>query len=241
MAVGGDWEREAENWVRWARTPMHDSYWYYRDSFFEKIVPPPGGRTIEVGCGEGRVSRDLRSRGHRVVAVDSSPTLLRCAREADPDGTYLIGDARALPFADASFDLAVAYNSLMDVDGMPDAVRESARVLVPGGYLCICVTHPLNDAGRFEGREPEAPFVIRGSYLGRRKFDERFERGGLEITFHGWCYPLEDYAIALEGAGFAIERLREPGANEETVAAGGPSELRWRRVPLFLRILARKR
>ena len=49
MGAGGDWEREAENWVRWARTPMHDSYWYYRDAFFEKIVPPAGRRTIDVG------------------------------------------------------------------------------------------------------------------------------------------------------------------------------------------------
>jgi SAM-dependent methyltransferase len=176
-----------------------------------------------------------------VVGVDASPTLLRYAREADAGGSYLIGDARALPFADGSFDIAVAYNSLMDVDGMPQAVRESARLLVPGGYLCICVTHPLNDAGRFEGKEPDAPFVIRDSYLAKRKFDEAFERDGLAITFHGWCYPLEDYTIALEEAGFTIERLREPRASDEALAAGGPSELRWRRVPLFLHILARKR
>jgi hypothetical protein len=36
-----DWEAEAENWIRWARTPGHDSHWYCRDAFFEEILPPP--------------------------------------------------------------------------------------------------------------------------------------------------------------------------------------------------------
>src|ERR1700733_13937536 len=54
-----DWDREAENWVRWARTPGYDAYWRYRDAFFEQMVPAPGRRTVEIGCGEGRVARDL--------------------------------------------------------------------------------------------------------------------------------------------------------------------------------------
>jgi ubiquinone/menaquinone biosynthesis C-methylase UbiE len=42
---------------------------------------------------------------------------------------------------DASADLVVAYNSLMDVDDMPTTVREAARILRPGGRLRVCVTH----------------------------------------------------------------------------------------------------
>jgi SAM-dependent methyltransferase len=72
------WEDQAENWLAWARTPGHDAYWYYRDALFP-LLPPPGRRTLEIGCGEGRVVRDLVARGHRVVGVDSSPTLLRHA------------------------------------------------------------------------------------------------------------------------------------------------------------------
>jgi SAM-dependent methyltransferase len=235
-----DWEAEAENWIRWARAPQHDSYWYYRDSFFDEIVPPPGRSTLETGCGEGRVARDLRDRGHRVVGIDTSPTLLRHARDADPTGRYVRGDAMRLPFADERFDLVVAYNSLMDVDDMPAAVQEASRVLEPGGRLCVSITHPVADAGTFAGHEPEASFVIAGSYLGRRRFEGTFERDGLTITFRGWCYPLEDYARALEEAGFLVERIREPAAGEKAMATFGPAEHRWRRVPLFLQILARK-
>ena len=164
---------------------------------------------------------------------------MRLAREADPDGEYAVGDAAALPFADGAFDLVVAFNSLMDVDDMPGAVREAGRVLEPGGRFCVCVTHPLSDAGRFESREPDAPFVVAGSYFGRRRFEGTFARGGLEITFRGWCYPLEDYARAFESAGFLVEALREPPVPAEEVRRD-PAEERRRRVPNFLYLRALK-
>jgi ubiquinone/menaquinone biosynthesis C-methylase UbiE len=107
------WEQQAEQWLRWARTPGHDAYWSYSPSFFDTILPRPGRRTLEIGCGEGRVARDLARRGHTVVALDTSPTLVRSAKAADPAGRYVLADAASLPFHDASFDLVVAYNSLM--------------------------------------------------------------------------------------------------------------------------------
>src|SRR6266536_2846545 len=67
----------------------------------DAMVPQPGRRTLEVGCGEGRVARDLRRRGHQVIALDRSRTLVRYAQAADPDGRYLVADAAALPFPDA--------------------------------------------------------------------------------------------------------------------------------------------
>ena len=209
MTLHVGWEREAHDWIAWARTPGHDAYWYYRDAFLE-LVPPPGRAALEVGCGEGRVCRDLARRGHAVTGLDASPTLLAAAREADPTGTYLVADAAALPFADASFDLVVAYNSLMDVEDMPRTLAEAARVLERRGRLCVCVTHPLSDAGTFESDDPAAPFVIRGSYLARRRCEAAFERDGLAFTFRGWCYPLEAYARALEDADLLIETMREP-------------------------------
>jgi hypothetical protein len=47
-----DWDQEADNWTRWARTPGHDAYWQYRDDFFDQIVPRPGRCTVEMGCRE---------------------------------------------------------------------------------------------------------------------------------------------------------------------------------------------
>jgi SAM-dependent methyltransferase len=178
------------------------------------------------------VARDLSERGHRVTGIDSAPTLVAAAHEADPSGAYVLADAAALPFEDSAFDLVVAYNSLMDIDDMPGAVAEAGRVLEPGGRFCICVTHPFFDAGGWESRDPDARFVVEGSYLGKRRFEGTFERDGLTITFYGWCYALGDYARALEDAGFVIERMREPTNTLE--------DPRHDRMPLFLHVRALK-
>lgn len=225
------WERQASNWVAWARTPDFDAYWQYSPTFFD-LVPKPERLTLEVGCGEGRVTRDLARRGHRVVAVDATEKLIRLARDAAPDNHYLRCDAAALPFPDRSFDLAVFYNSLMDIDDMEGAVRESARVLRSGGAMCACVTHPIADAGRFESREPDARFVVEGTYLGPRRWLQiPIERDGLHMDFAGWAYPLEGYFGTLERAGFLVEAVREPRVADSVTDA---SEMRWRRIPLFL-------
>ena len=227
------WEVSAPGFIAWARAPDHDTYWRGHRDLFLELVPPPGRLTLDIGCGEGRLARDLAALGHRVVGIDGSPTMVEHARAADPSIEVHLADAAALPLADASADLAVAFMSLRDIDDAAGAIREAARVLEPGGRLCACITHPLADAGRWESREPDAAFVVEGSYFGRRRFEGTFMRDGLEITFRGWCYPLEEYARALEDAGFLVEALREPPA-PESEARADPSAERWRRVPNFL-------
>jgi SAM-dependent methyltransferase len=204
------WERQAERWAAWAREPDFDAYWHWSGPPFFELLPAPGRRTLELGCGEGRVTRDLKARGYEVIAVDAAPTLVRLAREADRAGEYRVADAAKLPFGGGSFDLVVAFNSLMDIDDMPGAVEEAARVLEPGGRFCVCITHPMRDAGRFLSNTRDARFVIEGSYFGKRRFELCVTRGNLHVDFRGWAYPLEDYMRAFEHAGFLIQSLREP-------------------------------
>jgi SAM-dependent methyltransferase len=208
MSVSDHWEREAERWSAWARKHGHDSYWFESGPPFFELLPAPGRHTLDLGCGEGRVARDLKARGYTATGVDASQTMIRLAREADPEGEYVLADAAALPFDDGSFDLVIAFNSLMDIDDMPGAVAEASRVLEPDGNFCICITHPTRDAGTYETRER---FVIDGTpYLERRPFEFEVERDGLEIHFRSWAYPLETYMCALEDAGLLVEALREP-------------------------------
>jgi ubiquinone/menaquinone biosynthesis C-methylase UbiE len=150
------WEREALNWAAWTRGPTADAYADYGPLFME-FLPPPGRRALEIGCGEGRVTRDLRAHGYAITGLDVSPTLVRLASQADPGTEYRAADAAGLPFPDAAFDLVVAYNSLMDVDDLVAVLREAARVLLPGGVFAACVTHPIVNAGTFVAPTPEAP------------------------------------------------------------------------------------
>jgi SAM-dependent methyltransferase len=232
MELGDFWERQAEAWVRWAREPGHDSYWLFPRDRFLDLLPPPGRLTVDVGCGEGRLSRHLKGLGHTVLAVDRSPTMVRHAREADPDLDVREADAVALPLQDGTADLVVSFMSLMNTDDLEGAVREAARVLRPDGRYCIAIVHPLNSAGSFVSREPDALFVIEGSYFERTQKELPVEREGLEMTFLDAHRPLEDYFRALEGAGFVVERLRE------VTDDGDPRDSRWQRLPLFLHIRA---
>lgn len=228
------WEAEAGNWLAWARQPGHDSYWrFHRDAFLAGLPLPPG-MVLDVGCGEGRLARDLRSLGYEVIGVDGSATLVAAAREADPEGDYRVVDAAHLPFPDASFDLVAAFMSPQDLDDLDGAMREAARVLVPDGRLRAALVHPINSAGAFASREPDAVFEVRGSYFDEQRYADTIERDGLTMTFTSVHRPLERVARAILAAGLLIDHVAEVPELSE------PAGHRWRRVPLFLHLGAVK-
>jgi SAM-dependent methyltransferase len=230
------WDEAADAWVRWARAPGHDSYWRFHRALFLPIVPPPGVRTLDLGCGEGRVARDLAALGHRVVAVDGSPRMIAAAREAAPALDYHVADAASLPLPAGSVDLVVAFMSLQDVDDLTAAVRECARVLTAGGRLCLAIVHPLNSAGSFAGDDPDSPFVVEESYLDERRIRDDLVRDDLAMTFQSEHRPLQRYVDELAEAGFVVELLREHGMPAWSIDTSRRE--RWRRIPLFLHLRA---
>lgn len=236
LDLRAEWRRNAEAWVAWAREPDHDSYWLFHREQFLDLLPPAGRRTLDLGCGEGRVTRDLRARGHRVVGVDVSAELVTAAAEATVDAHLVVADAAELPLGDATFDLVVAFMTFQDVDDVEAAVSEAARLLEPGGRMCLAIVHPMNSSGRFTSRAADSPFVIAGSYLDRSYYVDEVERDGLAMRFASVHRPLADYVSALSRAGFLIEDLREPAVPVH--ASDTPSAHRWRRLPLFLHLRA---
>lgn len=185
------------------------------------------------------MSRDLAARGHAIVAVDQSPTLVGAARDADPSMDVRRADASALPLDDSCADLVIAFMSLQDMDDLAGAIREIARVLTPDGRFCAAVVHPLNSAGKFEHREAEARFVIAGDYLSPFRYADTVERDGRSMTFHSVHHPLEAYFTALENAGLVVEALREPAVPDDGLT--DEASRRWQRLPLFLHLRARRR
>jgi SAM-dependent methyltransferase len=193
------WEREATRWAQLVRAGGNGS-----DSILEtfaSLLPPAGRATLDLACGEGRLSRWLAAEGHHVVGIDSSPTMIRLASEADPDGDYRVADAAELPLDIGSVDLVVAYMCLQDLDDPAAALLEAARVLMPDGRLCLAIIHPFWSAGEVD--EEGDRFLVRGSY-----FDTIAHiRPVLQVpSVHR---PLEAYFRALEVAGLMVETLRE--------------------------------
>ena len=102
------WEEGASAFVAWARKPGHDSYWLFHRDLFRELLPPPGQRTLDLGCGEGRLSRELKALGHDVAGVDASPTMLAAARAArilEPGGRHCVAIVHPLNSA-GSFESA---------------------------------------------------------------------------------------------------------------------------------------
>jgi 2-polyprenyl-6-hydroxyphenyl methylase / 3-demethylubiquinone-9 3-methyltransferase len=95
---------------------------------------PRPARVLDLGCGAGLLANYLAERGHAVTGLDATAENLEIAR-ARGTATYLLGDALALPFADASFDVVCAMDLLEHVDQPERLIAEAARVLAPGGTL----------------------------------------------------------------------------------------------------------
>jgi ubiquinone/menaquinone biosynthesis C-methylase UbiE len=110
-----------------------------------------GREVLDVGCGEGWLVRRLAEHGAaRVVGADPLEVALARARAQDPDGSYVVAGAQALPFEDASFDATVMFNSLhhVPVEHMDAGLSEVARVLRPDGRLYV--QEPLAEGPFFE-------------------------------------------------------------------------------------------
>ena len=130
------WSQVAEEWLAWARKPNHDAFWAYRASL-ATFIGRGNGRALDVGCGEGRISRELTACGFEVTAVDPVSQFVGAAIEAQSARNYAVASATELPFENAQFDLVVAYNVLMDVDDVPSALKEFRRVIRPAGQFII--------------------------------------------------------------------------------------------------------
>jgi len=231
------WDRQGPLWTTWARTPGHDSFTHFHGERFFELLPPPGRLTVDLGAGEGRVARALRPRGYDIVEVEGSQFLARANAELT-NGRVVYADVAHLPLRTGAADLAIAFMSLQDVDDMPGAVKEAARLLEPGGHLVMAIVHPFNSAGAFAKAQPgeterDRRFVVDGSYFTERRYADDIERNGLSMRFESEHRPIELYARALEDAGFAIEALREVGEPDPTD--------KWFRMPLFLDLRAVRR
>jgi SAM-dependent methyltransferase len=124
-----------------------------RELAFEAVREVEPRRVLEVGGGPGELAARVRNElGAEVVMLDVAPRMVQLARGKGVDA--VVGDVQELPFADESFDCAIAAWMLYHVPDIDRGLSELARVLRPGGRL-VAVTnaeHHLADLRQIAGR-----------------------------------------------------------------------------------------
>lgn len=120
--------------------------WHY----YTALLPAPaeGARVLDLACGSGLYTLAWAERGARVTGIDFDLGLLEASRERvrrvaprAPAPSWTGGDAARLPFRSDQFDLVFCNSLLEHVPGWEAVVRESARVLRPGGVFVVYTTN----------------------------------------------------------------------------------------------------
>lgn len=126
----------------------------WKDAMMDWLAPRPGQRLLDVAGGTGDVAfRFLkRAAGTTAVVCDlTEPMLIEGRKRAEAEQQsdrldWVIGDAMALPFPDASFDVYTISFGIRNVTRIADALTEAYRVLRPGGRLMVLeFSHIPND------------------------------------------------------------------------------------------------
>lgn len=242
------WEAIADGWAERVRTGSDASRVYILDDAHLAMVGDVAGlRALDAGCGEGRFARMLAELGAKVTGIDFSPRMIELAVEEErraPLGiTYAEADMADLSsLADESFDLAVAYVSVVDVKRYEEAIAGVSRVLVPGGRFVFSLVHPCFSPPVF-GWEPRKPGTIPLRDKDRlfRKVDRYFPEG--EVRFRMWPTapaetinyhrPISQYAHACRAAGLFIRDILEPTPDPEVAERNDWLKSEFR-VPTFI-------
>lgn len=172
-----------------------------------------GQAVIDVACGTGVVARAVAARlagSGRTVGVDINEGMLAVARRICPEVEWHHGDALDLPFAAASFDVALCQASLMYFPDRVKALEEMARVVGPAGTVAVQVWGSLDSQ---PGYRPFAEIAAR--HAGGEAVDligSYFSLGDLDLA----CGLLEQAGLRLSGTRTRLGAVRF-GSIEEFV------------------------
>ena len=215
VPVGG-WAADTADW--WQREFTDGVDPEYTEQIIPIIVSELAGvgRVLDIGTGEGQVARSLRDDGAEVFGVDPISAMVHEAAQRAPDMAVTQAGAAALPFADGSFDAALACLVFEHIDDVDGAIADVARVLRPGGTFLFLLNHPLlqtPDSGWIDDQivEPPEQYWRIGPYLVEQATVEEVQKDVFIRFIHR---PLSRYINALAANGLMLTQMIEPAPPE---------------------------
>lgn len=199
------WDSNARAWTQAIREGLVASRRVTDTAIVAAVLGHAPRRVLDLGCGEGWLSRELTTRNIAVVGVDACAALVESAQEQG-GGDFHVLDYATLASAQrvdlptafhSDFDIVVANFSLLDED-IGALLRRATEWLAPGGRLLIQTLHPWAALGDEK-------------YLsGWRREDFQTFGDGFTASMPWYYRPLGDWLTLLASAGLSLERLEEP-------------------------------
>ncbi|MDH3753485.1 MAG: class I SAM-dependent methyltransferase [Acidimicrobiia bacterium] len=234
------WERHADWWQREFTDGADPEY-------VEQLLPLAAAlaagaeRVLDLGTGEGQMARMLQADGAQVVGIDVAASQIDEAVRRGGGVTYLRSSVAGLPFAAASFDLAIACLVFEHIDDLDESLAEVARVVEPGGRFVLFLNHPLLQtpgSGWIDDHmvDPPEQYWRIGPYLVETATIEQVQKGVFIRFVHR---PLSRYVNGLADVGLRLMRMVEP-APPDGFLAKAPEYVDASTVPRLLVLVAER-
>jgi SAM-dependent methyltransferase len=182
------------------------------DAVRSLVEPRPGERVLDLGCAAGAISHHLSTLGCETVGVDAEPRAVEKARELFPSLRFELADVAALPFADGSFDKAVAADLVehLDDETFRSMLASVHRVLRAGGTLSIYTPNPRHVIERL--KERDLILARNPTHIGLRDaatLERMLRESGFAVDRSEWRPSFFRGLRAVEGVlGGKVESLR---------------------------------
>ena len=186
--------------------------------YTDQIIPlvcswmPTAGVIVDVGAGEGQVSREVLSAERSVVCVDPAWQQARTGMQRGMGEHWLVGSVLDLPLARETAHAVVVCLVLEHVEDLDRALDEIARVLRIGGRLVLLLNHPLlqtPNSGWIDDQliDPPEQYWRIGEYLTEVSTIEQVSKDVWITFFHR---PLHRYLNGAISRGLSLEEMVEP-------------------------------
>jgi SAM-dependent methyltransferase len=174
------------------------------EEFMARLDLRPGMRVLDAACGTGNLAILAARRGCRVSGLDIARNLLAQARERAQREAFAIefteGDAEAMPYEDASFDVVVSMYGVMFAPRPEWVVSELCRVTKPGGLIALANWTPTGFIGKmfdvFKKHLPPpasipSPLLWGDETVVRDRFNGAIQELRLTPRIARMCFPFD--------------------------------------------------
>ncbi|WP_047246336.1 class I SAM-dependent methyltransferase [Maribacter thermophilus] len=195
------WNKNAEEWIKIIDNDKIPSRVFTNKAIIKTIEKDSGQKILDIGCGEGWLTRSISNMGKHAVGLDATEALLKNARKKGSEEYYNITydeivNGKAHP--PAPFDTAIFNFSLYQEKGLDILLKKVKELLTPDGSIIIQTLHPY--------------FIIANGLQYQSQLISDSWKGlpGNFTDGHGWyARTFEDWTKVIQAAGLYTSYMKE--------------------------------